>query len=389
MSLSITVVGPHTGISGYDSMTRGFIGGLRALGASVRPVPVPGWSPPLASLMPPEPPARVRGDADVAVHLMMPDRCRPLPGPPNANFTMFEGTGVPASWIAGAAGFDRIILPTATCRDLWRSGGVDGRKLRVCGLGVDGERLSAPREPLPLSDRAGRPVISFRTRFLHIGEPRPRKNQLGLIRCWLRATRPDDDAILIVKLPGADALTSLFWADIEALQQRVGRRLESAAPVLFLPELMDEPRLRSLYHSATHYVTMSHGEGWDLPMIEAAAAGLSLVVPDQPTYRAYLEPGDADWIPCREVDAIPEGMAGADDFVYFRDLRWWTPDEGAMIARLMDIIAEGRRRPGPQQRIVRDFSWRAASRRLLVHLEELAGQGRADNSASSAHTTTG
>jgi hypothetical protein len=46
-----------------------------------------------------------------------------------------------------------------------------------------------------------------------------------------------------------------------------------------------------LFAAASHYWSMSHGEGWDQPMIEAAASGLRLIVP---RHTAYLEYLDAD-----------------------------------------------------------------------------------------------
>jgi hypothetical protein len=46
-----------------------------------------------------------------------------------------------------------------------------------------------------------------------------------------------------------------------------------------------------LFAAASHYWSMSHGEGRDQPMIEAAASGLRLIVP---RHTAYLEYLDAD-----------------------------------------------------------------------------------------------
>jgi hypothetical protein len=45
-----------------------------------------------------------------------------------------------------------------------------------------------------------------------------------------------------------------------------------------------------LYAAATHYWSMTHGEGRDQPMTEAAASGLRLITPDHTAYRTYLDP---------------------------------------------------------------------------------------------------
>jgi glycosyltransferase involved in cell wall biosynthesis len=373
MPITIRAVGPFRGASGYDRMTRGFARSLIELGARLQLVPVAGWSPDL-------PPFR-DGDwfgrhtepvnADIAVHFMMPDRCRPVPGLPNANFTMFEATRIPPAWVERSREHDLVILPNQTCREAWQDSGVPATKLRVCGLGTDGAFFARPTPPLDLVDHRGRPVRGYRRRFLHVGELRPRKNHLGLLRTWLRATTSEDDAVLILKSVAHPHLATLFGQDVAGIQEQIGRRFGDAAPVVFLNEVFDDDQMRALYHTATHYISMSHAEGWDLPMMEAAAAGLSLLVPDQPTYRVYLGPSDADWIRCSQVDVHLEGRAGIEDLSYFRGLRWWQPDEADAAELLARVIASGQSRPPPTRKIVTDFTWLRASQRLLGLLDEL------------------
>jgi hypothetical protein len=63
-----------------------------------------------------------------------------------------------------------------------------------------------------------------------------------------------------------------------------------------------------LFAAASHYWSMSHGEGWDQPMIEAAASGLRLIAPRHTAYLEYLDADVAQLIPVR---GTPAG-AGAD-----------------------------------------------------------------------------
>jgi hypothetical protein len=389
---AIRVVGPFRGASGYDRVTQGFARGLLAAGAGLQLVPVPGWSPDLPKHAADDVLAghAEPADADVAVHFMMPDRCWPVPGMRNVNYTMFEATRIPPAWVDLAADHDLIILPSETCRRAWLDSGVPAAKLRVCGLGVDGAFFAAQAGPLGLAGPRDRPVASYRSRFLHVGEPRPRKNQLGLLRTWLHATSREDDAILILKSAAPPSLCAAFRDDVDRMREQAGRDFADAAPVLFLNEVFDDRQMRALYRTATHYVTMSHAEGWDMPMMEAAASGLSLLTPDQPVYRGYLEPCDADWIDCREADVRFDGLAGIEDLAYFSGLRWWEPDEANAARLLADVIAAGRRRPPPTRRMLTEFTWERASLRLLGLLGGLCLPGRptraAGSSASSVRT---
>lgn len=373
MPLAIRAIGPYRGPSGYDRLTREFARGLIGLGARLQLVPVAGWSPDLPASVGAEWLDRHTRelDADVVVHFMMPDRCRPVAGLPSANYTMFEATRIPAAWVERARMHDLIVLPNERCRDAWADSGVPASRLRVCGLGVDGASFALPGPPLDLAGPRGRPVRSYRRRFLNVGELRPRKNHLGLLRTWLRATTSDDDAILVLKCVAPPHLVAQFAEDVARMEASAGRSLSGAAPILFVNERLDDAGMRALYRSATHYVSMSHAEGWDLPMMEAAAAGLSLVAPDHSSYRSYLEPPDADWIPSPEVDVQLEGRAGAEDLAYFAGLRWWQPDEAAAGELIARIIASERMRPPPIRRLLTEFTWARASQRLLDVLSEL------------------
>lgn len=377
--LSVRLVGPYRGVSGYDRLVRGFARGLVEAGAAVQLEGVAGWSPDL----PPsdrdpwfEALAGDRRPADVTLHVLMPDRCRPVTSSVNVNYTMFEASRLPPTWVERATEHAAVVVPTDACRAVWVAGGVPAAKVHVCGQAVDGEFLASPAPPLDLVGPGGRRVATYRRRFLHVGEIRPRKNHLGLLRAWLRATRRHDDAILLLRLRSSAHGFESFAVDVREMERRVGRRLEDAAPVLVLRQLLDDRGMRSLYRSATHYINLSHGEGWDLPMMEAAAAGLSLVAPEYGVYRDYLGPEDAHWIRAGEADAVPDGATGREDFVYFEGARWGQPDEDAAVRAIEEIVASDVRRLPPTDAIVSHFTWRRAGQDLAAVLGSvLASEG--------------
>jgi glycosyltransferase involved in cell wall biosynthesis len=299
----------------------------------------------------------------------MPNGFDPVPGLRNVHYTMFEADGIPPAWVEQAFRADLVVLPTEASRLAWESSGVPADKLRVSPLGVDGAAFAAPVPPLPLT-AGGRPVDSFGSRFLNVAEPRPRKNQLGLLRAWMEATRPDDDAVLILKMNiFAERAWPAFEADFADLQARIGRTLAGCAPVLFLPYLLPEAHMPALFAAASHYISMSRGEGWDLPMMEAAAAGLTLIAPRHTAYTTYLADDSAHWIPAPLVPAEFEQRLGAEDRIFFEGLNWWDPDVSAAAATIRAIV-DGTARPtaSPQRRVLDEFTWEAAGRSLLAIL---------------------
>ncbi|MEN3282038.1 MAG: hypothetical protein V7607_3178 [Solirubrobacteraceae bacterium] len=367
----LDVVGPYRGPSGYDRHTRELVRGLAGLGVQLGLLNLDGWSTPMPTewrdpwfaWLPPT------VGADTVLHFTMPSQVRARPGVRNVNYTMFEAERIPAAWVEAAADCELVLVPTRAALDAWTTSGVPADRLRVSPLGVDGPFFSEPSCPLPFVLRDGRPVSGFGTRFLHVGELRPRKNQIGLLRAWIHATVPDDDAVLILKCPDVRYMVVQLAADVKALQQELGRSLADAAPVCLAPTLLSDEQMRGLYAAATHYVSMSHGEGWDQVMMEAAVCGLHLIAPAHTAYLEYLDDGDAEFIPSELGPATFEGRVGREDKMFFDGLSWWHPDERVAVEVIRGAIDGSRARHAPPSaRISSTYTWPAAAQRLVEAL---------------------
>jgi glycosyltransferase involved in cell wall biosynthesis len=312
-------------------------------------------------------------NANSILHFTMPNQVEPRPHKRNVNYTMFEADRIPEEWAICAAATDLIVVPTESSFRAWVNRGVPEAKIRVCSLGVNGSFFSERVEPLPLRDPEGKPVLSYRYRFLNVADLRPRKNHTGLLRAWIRATNARDDAILIVKLTVFDSHTFYqFQVDLTEMQSNLGRFLADAAPVIFLIQMFSEEQMRSLYQTATHYFSMSKGEGWDLVIMEAAAAGLQLIAPNHSAYASYLREEDAELIPASLVPAVFESQMRREDLIFFDGAFWWQPDENVAVEIIQRTIrGDGRTKLLPRDRIVADYSWANAGHRLIQILEEL------------------
>jgi glycosyltransferase involved in cell wall biosynthesis len=242
--------------------------------------------------------------------------------------------------------------------------------MRVCHLGVDASVFGGSPEPLMLRLATGEPIERFRTRFLNVSAIGPRKNLDGLLRAWLRATTSDDDAVLICKMTvyhGAEY--AYLLQQIEKMEEELGKRLEQAAPIHTIMRIFPDRELPRLYAAATHYISTSFGEGWDLPMTEAAASGLRLIAPDHSAYQTYLDDTVARMIPSIEVEAVYPYHGPTQRL--FRGHNWWQPDEDATVAAIRDAI-DGRDIPtaSARERMLRDFTWERAADRMIEILTE-------------------
>jgi glycosyltransferase involved in cell wall biosynthesis len=369
----LRVRGPFRGPSGYDHHVREFVRALVDEGVAVELVDLPEWGP--ARL-----PDEARDPffeslnrpvgARTTLHFTMPHQAVPAPGMLNVNYTMFEAIRVPARWVECNRHHDLVIVPTESSRRAWVDSGFPEDRIRLCPLGINPDRFDGAAEPLPLS-LADRPISEFRARFLHVSELGPRKNLVGLLRAWLTATTRDDDAILILKLgtyvPGA---WDYYQWRLGRLQEEVGKQFDAAAPILVLTMLLSDDDMPRLYAAATHYVSLSHGEGWDQAMVEAAASGLRLIAPDHSAYRAYLDETVATMIPSRQVPARFEAFEGLQEM--FAGAEWWETDAESARAAIRHAI-DGVDGPAAsaRARLLEEFTWERSTRRLIEVLSDL------------------
>jgi glycosyltransferase involved in cell wall biosynthesis len=381
---TLVICGSYKGISGHDRHVRAFVRELCNQGISVKLADFPYWSP--GKL-----PKELRDpwfetlnkplDSRVALHFCMPHQVQVARGLLNVNFTMFEATRVPRKWVKLNRRHDLVVLPTASSQCAWVESGFPQERTALCALGVDVDLFHPEGEPLLLIDDRGRKVAEYGARFLNVSDVMPRKNLLGLLRVWISATHRQDDAILIMKFNcGSDEWLQIFMRSIETLEAHLGKSRKQSAPVLFMiNRLFSDADMPKLYRAATHYWSMSYGEGWDQPMMEAAATGLRLIAPNHTAYTAYLDGSVASMIPARRVPANFRWSDGTHKL--FRGADWWQPDEDAAAEYVRHAIDHPPSGPnlGLRTRIGRSYTWRRATSRLVEILSNL------ESTSASAH----
>ncbi|MGD9711102.1 MAG: hypothetical protein AB7V46_03435 [Thermomicrobiales bacterium] len=368
---AVKIRGTFRGPTGHDRHVRAFSRELVRAGVAVQLIDMPEWS---ARRLAPDQldPWFETLDRDVGASVFlqfcMPHQLRPRQKSRTVNFTMFEADRVPDFWVRAAEKSLLTILPERSSYAAWVSSGVDARRLRICQLGVSPEDFGSQVDPLPLAMRTGEDVSSRSTRFLNLSEVVPRKNQPGLLKAWLMATTAKDDAVLVLKIGGEsrsdiERVQSLF-ARIEA---ESGKSFAEAAPVVILNRLLGDDEMPRLYAASTHYISLSFGEGWDLPLMEAAASGLRLIAPDHTAYQTYLNPAIATLLPVRKRPAVTDG----DFRIFFGGAEWWEPDLDAATLAIRSAI-DGREQTvaSPRDFILGHYTWAHATQRLIEILSE-------------------
>lgn len=225
---------------------------------------------------------RARGvGINFLVHDLLPV-LRPEFFPPHADTTH-------AAWLdcMGAEG-DRLIgvsravrddlaawLPT---RDIARR---PGQVLTALHHGADLEvRAAAGTSPSPVVQQ-----VAARPSFLMVGTIEPRKGHLQAIDAFEQLWAAGEDVnLVIVGREGWKPLADSDRRTLPRIMQRLRASPELGRRLLWLDGI-DDDTLQQVYLASACLLFPSEGEGFGLPLIEAAHHGLPLLVRDIPVFR--------------------------------------------------------------------------------------------------------
>lgn len=171
--------------------------------------------------------------------------------------TMTEGSAVPGEWVGYIrdAGIERIIVPCEWNAAAFRAA-VPEIPVHVVPGGTD------PRE-FPLLSRNGSRPEAYT--FLALGDRGARKGWLEVWQAFYQAFADTPDVKLVVKARPHMNDTLERIAKAANLDPRIECRIEDAG------------EMHRVYQSVDCVVMPSRGEGWGMPMREAAVMGIPVI----------------------------------------------------------------------------------------------------------------
>jgi len=196
---------------------------------------------------------------------------------------------------------------------------------------------SAPTAGIAADDAARLQALDAAPVFLMVGTVEPRKGHAQVVDAFEALHAQGVDAQLVI-------VGKRGWM-VDAVAERVEQLTSQKKARIHWFNLASDELLAALYARADALIAASHGEGYGLPLIEAAGHGLPIVARDIPVFRevggdhaAYFSATSGaglareliDWLRLRAAGEAPEsqGIAG----------RNWA----ASARQLMDNIGAGR-----------------------------------------------
>ncbi|MHB1776950.1 MAG: glycosyltransferase [Acidimicrobiales bacterium] len=286
----------------------------------------------------------------------------------------WEYGGLPAEWVGPLRDVvDELWVPSEWVARCAVDSGVPEDKVVVVRNGVDVERCCPGEGRFPLRTPKS-------TKLLFVGGCIPRKGIDVLLESYLATFTADDDVCLVVKPFGTASLYK--GSSMEDLVRQAADGTGAAIEVVD-GELTDA-EMADLYRSCDALVHPYRGEGFGLPIAEAMACGLPVVVPDGGACLDFCDPTVGWLVPARRVPVA------ADEWTPSKPGAWWLePSRLALGEAMKAVLADpaGRRRRGEagRRRIVSAFTWEqaaaAAAERLLALAGEPSGSAAVDVSA--------
>jgi glycosyltransferase involved in cell wall biosynthesis len=223
------------------------------------------------------------GQFDVSLQITVPNEFEKI-APINIGYTAgIETSKVAPQWIDKSNNnVDKVIVISNHSKNVFESTRYDVKDQN--GNEVKGWGLQVPVDVINYSVRKNEPIeqdLKFRTtkNFLAVSQWGPRKNLDNTIRWFVEAFRHDEDVGLIVKTNTAsDSIMDREFTTsrLESLLKSLG---DKKCSIYLLHGEISQGALAWLYEHPTMkaLINIGHGEGFGLPLFEAACHGLPLI----------------------------------------------------------------------------------------------------------------
>lgn len=208
---------------------------------------------------------------------------------------------------------------------------------------------SSPTRGLPANAQAVLARLAARPSFLVVGTIEPRKGHLQVLNAFDRLWAEGTDVNLVI-------VGKKGWM-VDEVAARLDRHAELGKRVFWIEGASDE-YLEKIYSAATCLIAASEGEGFGLPLIEAARQKLPVIARDLPVFRE---------------------VAGTHAY-YFHGL-----DPRALSEAIKSWLALFATRSHPKSDAMPWLTWRQTTAMILSHVLRSAQAPRSSDGVAREH----
>lgn len=223
----------------------------------------------------------------------------------NIQWIVFESTRVPPTLMSTMLTADVVWVPSVWGRDTLIQNGLDSACCDIVPEGVDTSQFH-PWHPT---------VNDGIFRYLLTGKYEHRKSIIETIAAWAQAFGHDPTVELWIK--------TNHFENHEIKKQQIVQQINqfNLTNVNVWYGAVPKEELTALYHRVNVFVLPTKGEGWGLPLIEAAACGLPIITTMWSGHTEFLNPVSNSVIPV-EFDMVPIACPEYTTYYPIADGNW-------------------------------------------------------------------
>ena len=291
---------------------------------------------------------------DLSLQIQLPDEWDPELGKKNVGITAgIEGDRCNLSWIEASRKMDKVIVPSEYSKVSFLNGGLEKELIvnvpEAITCGLENQTMSAiqNKRVSQINDKLS--GLSTKFNFLMFGQltnPDPecdRKNTINCLRWLCETFKNDSDVGIILKTNLGRQTQDDKAAALKLTKQVIDSVREGPYPrVHLLHGLMDKYEIGAInrHPNVRALVAPTRGEGWGLPLLDAAASGLPIIATGCTGHVDFLK--HVKYLDVKYTTSkVPEKMI--DGRIWVPGVRWYEPSEKHFKHR----ITKFRKSPAP------------------------------------------
>jgi len=265
-------------------------------------------------------------------------------------------------WVESCLRMDHVIVPSEFSKKCLINSGLKSKRVTVIPESYIDSCEESPAA-LPLK-------FETENNFLLLGQmsgdwETDRKNTAQTIALFCDVFKDRPDVGLIVKTNSGGNSTidrTISRNKLKSILKQV--RQNSFPKVYFLHGYLKDKEVSSLYQhpKVKGLISLTHGEGFGLPLLEAAACGLPVLATNWSAHTEFLNLGP--WVKVHgRVETVP--YRKVDDTIFVKSAKWANPDMPSAKEALLSLVNnnEMHREESKilQQRILSAYSFKKIS----------------------------
>lgn len=174
--------------------------------------------------------------------------------------------------------------------------------------------------------------------FYCVSTLQERKNIMGIVTAFLHTFRVSDDVALLIKVAGVDARQSVKDAALFVGALCTDMQIPDPPMIRLLGGEWTEPMLWGLHARGDCYVSLSRGEAFGMPLLDAAAMGNQVIAVRYGGHADFLPPENTHWVQYRMAPVLQR-------YPHFNGYQTWAEADVLDAGRRMWMLAQGGRQP--------------------------------------------